>query len=179
MRNREISLSSKDVDLIARAAKFAKEKHEGVFRKNSKEPYFTHPERVANLVRSFGGDAAQIAAAYLHDVPEDTDVEISEIKNKFGRDVAHLVIWMTNRCDHLHGNRRLRKKLERGFIKHAPDRVKTIKVCDVLDNTADLESHDPDFRDLYLSEKRELFKESLKGADSEALELLRIRLFGE
>lgn len=165
--------SEHEVALIQKSREFSRSKHEGVFRKNSEEPYFNHPDRVAAMVEEFGGDAEQIAAAYLHDVVEDTDVEIDEILKEFGPNVANLVIWLTNRCHKSHGNRKMRKMLEREFFKHAPDRAKTVKVCDIIDNISDMSLQPKSFADLYLSEKIEFYEHSLYGANEDSLKKLR------
>src|SRR5207244_280222 len=60
-----------DTELVKRAYAYAAEAH-GTQRRVSGEPYITHPAAVAMLVAELGMDAATMAAALLHDVPEDT-----------------------------------------------------------------------------------------------------------
>lgn len=76
--------------LTARALKFAIKAHENKFRKNG-EPYINHSIAVANMVREYGYSNDDIAAAYLHDVVEDTKYTILDIEKYFGNHVAHLV----------------------------------------------------------------------------------------
>ena len=65
-------------DVVSRAAAFAKAAHESIDqrRKYSNAPYIVHPEAVARTVSSVTDDVATIAAAWLHDVVEDTPVTI-------------------------------------------------------------------------------------------------------
>ena len=65
-------------DLIQAARETAEAAHAGQTRRGSSEPYFRHAERVAVTAERRGLSAAAIAAAYLHDVVEDTDVDISD-----------------------------------------------------------------------------------------------------
>ena len=74
---------------------FAREKH-GDQKRQSGDPYYSHPVRVATFLASARLDQATVMAGLLHDTVEDCDdVEISEIKNKFGADVADLVDGVT------------------------------------------------------------------------------------
>lgn len=70
--------------LICRAFSFAYDLHAGQRRKSG-EPYIAHPVAVAGLLRDLGGDEAMIAAGFLHDVVEDTDVTIAQIQELFGK----------------------------------------------------------------------------------------------
>ena len=73
---------------------FAKEAHEGQFRKTG-EPYMSHPIAVAKIARKHGADESTIYACLLHDVVEDTNVSLKEIIDKFGEEVAFLVDGVT------------------------------------------------------------------------------------
>ncbi|HAC63852.1 MAG TPA: (p)ppGpp synthetase, partial [Cyanothece sp. UBA12306] len=68
---------SEDLSLICRAFNFAYQLHEGQLRKSG-EPYIAHPIAVAGLLRDLGGDKSMIAAGFLHDVVEDTDVTLEQ-----------------------------------------------------------------------------------------------------
>lgn len=76
----------------------AAERHNatGAIRRHSGEPYIVHPEGVAKIARAYGGNKAEIAAAYLHDTVEDTDTSVDELENMFGADVAQIVSEITN-----------------------------------------------------------------------------------
>jgi len=97
-------------------------------------------------------DPETIAAAWLHDVLEDTAVNLQEIKVKFGDVVAGLVLDVTNvaTC----GNRAYRKSMERAHLRQADPRAKTIKLADILDNVPSIIRYDPNFAKIYVAEKR-------------------------
>lgn len=83
-----------DSPRIRRAIEFAVAAHEGQFRQSGEE-YVCHPLHVACILVEIGMDSDAVAAALLHDVVEDTAVELSEIANLFGQDVADLVDGVT------------------------------------------------------------------------------------
>jgi (p)ppGpp synthase/HD superfamily hydrolase len=78
-------------DLAAAALRFARRVHLGQHRKQTGEQFVQHPIAVADLLAGNGYDGALIPAAYLHDVVEKTDVELDEIRERFGPEVAALV----------------------------------------------------------------------------------------
>src|SRR5690606_27527296 len=84
----------KNLDLIMDAYEFAKEKHEGQFRK-SKDPYIQHPLEVAYMLAEIQSSPITIAAGLLHDVLEDTDVTKEDLTKKFGTDVVTIVDGVT------------------------------------------------------------------------------------
>jgi GTP pyrophosphokinase len=78
-------------DLAVSALRFARRVHLGQYRKQTGEQFVEHPIAVAQLLSDAGYDGALIAAAYLHDVVEKTDVQLDEIRERFGPGVASLV----------------------------------------------------------------------------------------
>lgn len=90
-------LDSEDVERIHSAYLFAKEAHKEQRRKSG-EPYIMHPLAVARIVaEELGLGSNPIIAAFLHDVAEDTEYTIEDIKERFGEDVAFLVNVITKR----------------------------------------------------------------------------------
>ncbi len=83
-------LTPNDRSLIERAYAKAEKAHEGQVR-NSGEPYFTHCFNVASILAEMKLDSEAIAAALLHDVVEDTDIPLDEIRAEFGASVALIV----------------------------------------------------------------------------------------
>lgn len=83
-----------DADKIRRAYDLAEKAHEGQMR-SSGEKYITHPLSVAMILMDYYMDTDTICAALLHDVVEDTGIELDEIRKKFGDDVALLVDGVT------------------------------------------------------------------------------------
>jgi RelA/SpoT family (p)ppGpp synthetase len=86
----ETYLPDDQVGMIMRAYDFGAAAHRGQTRKTG-EPYITHPVAVARELANMHLDAQAISAAILHDVVEDTDASLSEIRDKFGDEVAQLV----------------------------------------------------------------------------------------
>lgn len=154
--------------LAIRAMIFAKDAHALINhrRKYTGEPYILHPIAVAGIVNTVMHSEEMLAAAFLHDTVEDTRVEISDIREHFGNEVAELVGWLTDVSTPNDGNREARKKLDREHIAKAPAAAKTIKLADLIDNTHSIVSHDPKFAGVYLREKRALL-EVLREGDSE------------
>ena len=80
--------------LIERAYHKAETAHAGQVRKSG-EPYFTHCLAVASILADMRLDAEAIAAALLHDIVEDTDVTIEDVRNEFGAVIANMVDGVT------------------------------------------------------------------------------------
>jgi (p)ppGpp synthase/HD superfamily hydrolase len=79
------------MNLVEKARSFSMKAHSGQTRKLSTTPYFSHTEGVAAILSEAGLSPEVIAAGYLHDTVEDTDVTIEGIKSEFGEHVAKLV----------------------------------------------------------------------------------------
>lgn len=147
--------------LVSHAMAFAVAAHAAVGqrRKYTGEAYIEHPTRVVGILTEAGiNDPETLAAAWLHDVVEDTDVSIFEIQTLFGSDVAQLVSEVTNVSTRADGNRARRMELERQHLAGASPRGQTIKVADLIDNTSDITKHDPEFARVYLREKQAILE---------------------
>lgn len=83
-----------DTDKIMRAYKLAEAAHEGQMR-SSGEKYITHPLSVASILLDYCMDTDTICAALMHDVVEDTEITLDEIRKDFGEDVAMMVDGVT------------------------------------------------------------------------------------
>ena len=144
--------------LVEKASLFASAAHAAVgqVRKYTSEPYINHPRAVAELVDEAGGTAEMVAAAWLHDVVEDTKVTIVDIHDTFGDIVSQYVYWLTDNNETKGLNRAARKDLTRRKLESAPPEVKTIKLADLIDNTQSIVARDPDFARVYMVEKKEL-----------------------
>lgn len=124
-----------DEDVIGRAERLATKAHEGQFRRNvARDPYITHPRAVAALVEQSGGNTEEIASAWLHDVVEDTQVTIDEIRQEFGDAIAHIVDGLTD-PPHFEGNPiAVRKQWQAERVLEKSDSVKRVKLADQLNN---------------------------------------------
>lgn len=134
-------------------------------RKYTFEPYWTHPEAVAVLVKTVPHTPEMVAAAYLHDVLEDTPCTEAQILAEFGYGVTDLVVWLTDASKPSDGNRTARKALDRQRLARAPREAKTVKLADLIDNSRSIVARDPDFAKVYLREKRLLLDEALHDGD--------------
>jgi (p)ppGpp synthase/HD superfamily hydrolase len=155
-------------NLEKRALIFAKYWHDsiGQVRKYTGRPYWTHPVAVAELVKTVPHTEVMVAAAFNHDVLEDTKCTELELRTALGDAVADMVLWLTDISKPEDGNREIRKRLDREHTAAAPRDAKTVKLADLIDNSHSITKYDPDFARVYLAEKRLLLDESLKEGDS-------------
>jgi len=86
--------SEKDLRLLQKAYIFAARAHKGQIRRSG-EPYLSHPLEVTNILAEMNLDLATLVAGLLHDVLEDTEVSLAEIRENFGREAATLVEGVT------------------------------------------------------------------------------------
>ena len=86
----ETYLPKEQIETVLEAYEFGAHHHEGQARKSG-EPYITHPVAVAQELANMHLDAEAICAAILHDVVEDTEASLDEIREKFGEDIALIV----------------------------------------------------------------------------------------
>lgn len=152
------------LEFITRAAVFAAKAHALQKRKYTDEPYIIHPLEVANLVASVTSNPEVIAAALLHDVVEDCGVTFEEIATKFSPRVALLVEQITDTSRSHHGNRAVRKAIDRTHLAGAHPDAQTIKLADLINNTSSIVAFDSNFAKIYMHEK-ELLLEYLKLGD--------------
>ena len=140
--------------LIDRAFAFATAAHSAVgqVRKYDGAPYIVHPQRVADIVASHGGSDDQIAAAYLHDVVEDTQVDNDTIRNVFGNVIADLVSDLTDVSVSYDGNRATRKSIDMEHTLSGSVDAQFVKLADILDNSQDIRANDPSFWKVYQKE---------------------------
>src|SRR5215217_7057079 len=92
----EVAAYNPDVDreLLSRAFRFAAAAHDGQQRRSGEE-FIHHPYGVALILASLHLDEETIAAALLHDVVEDTDTTLDDVRDEFGDEIAHLVDGVT------------------------------------------------------------------------------------
>ncbi len=147
-------------ELVYRASIIAAKAHAGQTRKYTGDPYIVHPLAVARLVWTFRGCEEMQAAALLHDVIEDTDATLADLKEAFPNEGPKLAVvpdWVMDLTDQCHdGNRAARKAAECQRLAGCSAEVQTIKLCDLIDNTSSIVKHDPGFARTYLKEKRAL-----------------------
>ncbi|MBQ7448646.1 MAG: bifunctional (p)ppGpp synthetase/guanosine-3',5'-bis(diphosphate) 3'-pyrophosphohydrolase [Paludibacteraceae bacterium] len=130
------------IELITKAFHFAYQAHKGVFRKSG-EPYILHPLAVARItVKEIGLGSTSICAALLHDVVEDTEYTVEDIKNLFGEKIANIVAGLTkiSSSHFAQGISAQAENFRKLLITLADDaRVVLIKLADRLHNMRTLE----------------------------------------
>lgn len=127
---------SYDSVLIEKAFNFAKKAHLYQTRKNG-EPFISHPLEVAKIVFSLGLDSQSVISAFLHDVVEDTDYTLNDIKSNFTKEISLIVDGLTkiDNVDKSSSEENKIKTLKKILLASAKDiRVLLIKICDRLHN---------------------------------------------
>lgn len=145
-------------NVIVRAVSLASRAHAHQKRRYSRLPYFTHCAEVADLVASVIQDPVVIAAAYCHDLLEDTDVSGDDLRELIGPVGAELVVWLTNEPVVPGVNRDKRKSVDRERLSRAPWEAQTIKLADMLCNAPSIADNDPEFARKYIIECRKLLE---------------------
>jgi guanosine-3',5'-bis(diphosphate) 3'-pyrophosphohydrolase len=135
-----------DLTPVAGAFDFAVSAHVDQ-KRASGEPYVTHPIAAAQIVADLGIDPTAVEAALLHDVPEDTEYNLSDIEDRFGAEVAHLVDGVTKLSKfstHTHEQQQA-ENIRKMFLAMAEDiRVVLIKLADRLHNMRTLGALSPE-----------------------------------
>ena len=152
-------------DIVARADAFAARAHSAINhkRKYTGDDYIVHPAEVAAIVSTVPHTDEMLAAAWLHDTVEDTGVTIETIRAEFGAVVAGLVADLTDVSTPGGGNRAIRKGIDLAHTASASPSAKTIKLADLLSNTASIVAHDPGFARVYLKEKAAMLEVMTQG----------------
>jgi guanosine-3',5'-bis(diphosphate) 3'-pyrophosphohydrolase len=122
------------IGLFVKACQFASEKHKEQRRKNKLgTPYINHPLEVANYISEVGKiyDVVPLVSAVLHDTVEDTDTTYEELVTVFGKEIADVVMEVT---DDKSLPKVTRKKLQVEHAKVISDNAKLVKMCDKISN---------------------------------------------
>ena len=131
------------VDLITKAFNFANQAHAGVKRRSG-EPYIMHPIAVAEIVcKEIGLGSTSICAALLHDVVEDTEYTVEDIRNMFGEKIAQIVDGLTKISGGIFGDQASAQaeNFRKLLLTMSDDiRVILIKIADRLHNMRTLGS---------------------------------------
>jgi guanosine-3',5'-bis(diphosphate) 3'-pyrophosphohydrolase len=160
------TMDQSGMDVVRKAQVYAMAAHAAVGqrRKYTGEPYIVHPAEVARIVAGVPGSTPDmVAAAWLHDVVEDTGCTYTDVHMAFGIDIATLVGWLTDVSKPEDGNRAARKALDRAHTAEAPAEAQTIKLADLISNSRSIVQHDPTFARTYLAEKRMLLAVMTRG----------------
>jgi len=141
------------MNIIIAAAHLARRAHEGQFRKYRRVPYIHHPARVAGRVAPHPeATEVMVAAAFLHDVVEDTPFGLQDITAATSAQIADLVSQLTNPSKNMKLPREDRKAIDRAHLRKACREAKIIKLVDRIDNLRDMDDAEDQFRQLYAGE---------------------------
>lgn len=148
-----------NTELVEKAYEYAKEMH-GDQKRESGEPYISHPLEVAYILADMQLDSEAIAAGLLHDVIEDTKSDYSEVAARFGDNVAMLVEGVT-KLDKIQFTNKEEQQIEslrKMFLAMAKDiRVILIKLADRLHNMRTLKNVSPEKQRLKARETLEVY----------------------
>jgi len=152
-------LPGADLELVQRAYEFSRQAHWGQFRESG-ERYIEHPLQVALILAELELDLPTIVAGLLHDVVEDTECTLDEVRKVFGGEVADLVDGVT-KLGRLENRTRLEERAEnlrKMLLAMARDiRVIFIKLADRLHNMRTLEYLPPERRQDIAEETLEIY----------------------
>lgn len=161
-------MNTYDVTLTQRARAFAWGAHSGIgqMRKYSGQPYAVHCADVVRIMLEYAENPItneQIAAAWLHDVVEDTQVSLDTISLEFGSAVAEMVSDLTDVSRPSDGNRRVRKNIDLEHSAQASAASQTVKLADLISNAPSITELDPGFAYVWLREKAALLDVLVRG----------------
>ena len=154
------------MNIRQKAQNFATKAHTdaGQLRKFTGEPYIVHPAAIVEVLGAISPSDEMIAAAWLHDVVEDTDVTLMDIQNEFGTVVAQYVEMLTDIQTRSFGGERIhRKNANLLHTAQACPEAQSIKLCDLIDNASMVVERDPIFARQYLLEMKRLLIVLTKG----------------
>ena len=129
-------LNEEHVSLVYNAYKFAEKAHSHQVRKSG-EPYIIHPIQVVGILADLRMDPATLAAGFLHDVVEDTDITLDQLEEVFGQEIAMLVDGVTKlgKIKYKSKQEQQAENHRKMFVAMAKDiRVILIKLADRLHN---------------------------------------------
>ncbi|WP_036916475.1 MULTISPECIES: bifunctional (p)ppGpp synthetase/guanosine-3',5'-bis(diphosphate) 3'-pyrophosphohydrolase [unclassified Prochlorococcus] len=145
--------------LLASAFDLAFRLHKGQFRVSG-DPYIVHPVCVADLLKEIGASPKVIAAGFLHDVVEDTSINLDQLESLFGSEVRGLVEGVT-KLGGIHFPNRTEaqaENLRKMFLAMARDiRVVLVKLADRLHNMRTIDALQPEKQQRIALETREIY----------------------
>ncbi|MDR3670573.1 MAG: HD domain-containing protein [Holophaga sp.] len=149
--------SAVKIDLIKEAKAFAAHCHRNQRWPYTGESYLVHLEAVAKRVMSVPKATPEmVAAAWLHDVVNDQEVHLGEIREAFGDQVADLVEELTDPAKLEDGDRDRHAEINRMHLAMASQGAQTIKLADLADNAQSMVEHNQKDSKVYMNESLQL-----------------------
>lgn len=138
-------LPEEEAEKLFEVYEFSKKAHEGQIRRSG-EPYISHPLAVAGIIAQVKLDFPSVATGLLHDTVEDTEVELSDIRERFGNQVAFLVDGVTkiSQMSFRNTHEKQGENIRKMIVSMGRDvRVVLVKLCDRLHNMRTLKHMKP------------------------------------
>ena len=134
---------AEELSSILKAIDFAAKKHRDQRRKDKEAtPYINHPIELAELLVNEGGitDIQVLVAAVLHDTIEDTETTYEELLDNFGKEIAQIVLEVTDN-QALPKEERKRRQIQ--YASNSSEMAKLVKLADKVCNLRDISEHSP------------------------------------
>ena len=148
-----------DLDLLRRAYLFSAKEHKGQ-KRASGESYLVHPLEVANILADMKLDEVSVATGLLHDVVEDTLVDLDTIRRYFGEEITHLVDGLTKiaQISNISREEQQAENVRKMLLAMVDDvRVVLVKLADRLHNMRTLQYLSPEKRKRIAQETMDIF----------------------
>jgi len=159
MKKMQANRPADDLEIVKRAYDYSMKYHAGQSRASG-EPYLIHPLEVALVLAEMKMDPIAVAAGLLHDSVEDTSVTVSDIRQEFGEQVAHIVEGVTkiSKIDFATKEEQQAENLRKMMLAMVDDiRVVLIKLADRLHNMRTLDYLPPDRQQKIAKETLEIY----------------------
>jgi len=159
MKKMQANRPADDLELVKKAYDYSMKHHAGQTRASG-EPYLVHPLEVALVLAEMKMDPVAVAAGLLHDSVEDTSVTVTDIRQEFGEQVAHIVEGVTkiSKIDFATKEEQQAENLRKMMLAMVDDiRVILIKLADRLHNMRTLEHLPPDRQQKIAKETLEIY----------------------
>jgi len=159
MKTLKTNRPNDDIAIVKKAYDYSQKHHAGQSRASG-EPYLVHPLEVACVLAEMKMDTVAVAAGLLHDSVEDTSVTVSDIRQEFGEQVAHIVEGVTkiSAIDFSSREEQQAENLRKMMLAMVDDiRVVMIKLADRLHNMRTLEHLSPERQQKIAKETLEIY----------------------
>lgn len=155
----QLDRPKREIELVKKALDFSCKLHKGQ-KRVSKEPYIIHPVSVALILIELNCDTETICAGLLHDVLEDTDIDVLTLEREFGSDIGKLVEGVTKlgKLSFMSNEEHQAENFRKMLLAIAIDiRVVLVKIADRLHNMRTLKHLPEEKQKRIAQETRDIF----------------------